>query len=294
MNPRVSIIIINWNGWQDTIECLNSVLKINYPHFDLIVVDNGSQDDSIEKLEEYSSELRLNSSGFVLIKKSKNYGFALGNNIGINYAMENLNPDYILLLNNDTVVDTYFLDQLVKTGEENPKNGIIGPVVYYYHQKHKISIYGGNLNLYTGLTSYPHLDTHDSGIQSEIDYISGCCLLIKKSAIEKVGLLKSNYFLYYEDVEWCYRVKKHDYRIIYQPAAKIFHKESPTAKNPTGVYYLTRNRWWFMKEYTNTIQYSIFFVLSLLYFLYHSLRLMKSRELSYALYNGMRDGIRGP
>ena len=294
MNPLVSIIIINWNSWQDTIECLKSVLNIEYSHFNLIVVDNGSIDDSIEKLEQYSSDLGLNSSGIFLIKNPKNYGFAQGNNIGINYALKNLDPDYILLLNNDTVVDKNFLAQLVKTGEETPKNAIIGPAVYYYGQKDKVSIVGGNLNLYTGRTNYPHLDTHDPGIKSEIDYISGCCLLIKKSVIENVGLLKQQYFLYYEDVEWCYRVKKHDYRIIYQPAAKIYHKESPTSKNPTGVYYLTRNRFWFMKEYSNKFQYSIFISLSFLYFLYHMLRYVKSRKLTSALYHGMRDGIKGP
>lgn len=288
MAPRVSIILLNWNNWPDTRECLDSLFQIKHPHYDLVVVDNGSQDDSLKKLEEYS---KLND--IVLIKNSENYGFAQGNNIGMEYALENLNPDYILLLNNDTVVDPHFLDYLIKTGEENPQNGIVGPAVYNYHHKDTISIYGGNINLYTGRTSYPHRDTRDPGPQSEMDYLSGCCLLIKRRVIEQVGLLNPHYFLYYEDVEWCYRVKKQGYKIIYQPKAKIWHHESPTSQNPTGVYYLTRNRLWFMKEYATTIQYTTFFLLSLLYFIYHTLRFVKNKELSSALYHGMRDGIRG-
>ena len=169
MNPNVSIIILNWNGWKDTIECLESLYQINYPYFNVILLDNGSEDNSIERIKEYTEgNFHVESEFFkyskenkpvkifeyteeeikslegienefysissnkklILIKNNKNYGFAEGNNIGMRFILNNLNSDYVLLLNNDTVVDTDFLDELVKVAESEEKIGIVGPKVY--------------------------------------------------------------------------------------------------------------------------------------------------------------------
>lgn len=159
--PRVSIIIINWNGWKDTIECLESVYQIDYPNFDVIVVDNNSLDDSLEKIKEYSSGKLLVESDFfcykaenkplhiaeymedetlsnikgpdlIIIKNKGNLGFPGGNNIGINFALKHYAPNYLLLLNNDTVVHPGFLTELILEGEYNKDVGILGPKIYYY------------------------------------------------------------------------------------------------------------------------------------------------------------------
>jgi GT2 family glycosyltransferase len=165
-HPRVAIIILNWNGWEDTLECLESVYQINYPEYDVIVVDNNSEDISIKKIEDYcagyikvdsnffnyqnknpikifeysSNELQssklpemdvINSvkpnEKLILIKNHKNYGFAKGNNIGISYALKSLDADYVLLLNNDTVVDKDFLTELVDAAKTNDNVGFVGP-----------------------------------------------------------------------------------------------------------------------------------------------------------------------
>ncbi|MCE5214153.1 MAG: glycosyltransferase, partial [Methanobacterium sp.] len=102
--PKVTIVIVNWNGWEDTIECLKSLYHVNYTNFNIIIVDNHSQDDSVKKIKDYIENKKL-----ILIVNDENYGFAEGNNIGIRYAQKNFNPDYILLLNNDTIVDKEFL-----------------------------------------------------------------------------------------------------------------------------------------------------------------------------------------
>jgi len=168
--PHVSIIILNWNGWKDTTECLESLYQITYPNYDVIVVDNGSVDDSIERIKEYAEgklevtsnffdhskknkPIRyieyskedaeggggkeaeftdLSSAKFILIKSGKNYGFAEGNNLAIRYALKSLNSKYVLLLNNDTIVARDFLNEMITVSIQDSNNAIIGPKVYYY------------------------------------------------------------------------------------------------------------------------------------------------------------------
>ena len=178
MNPSVAIIILNWNGWADTVECLESVYQINYPNYHVVVVDNHSSDDSIEKINDYAlGKLEIKSNFFkydptnkpietiqynrvnweikensntnkqlILIKNEINYGFAEGNNIGIKFALNNYNTDYILLLNNDSVVDEDFLRTLVQEGEKNNKIGLLGPKMYYYDNPNVIWCIGGKID----------------------------------------------------------------------------------------------------------------------------------------------------
>src|SRR3989338_5442408 len=127
--PRVSVIILNWNGLDDTIECLESLKKITYPNYEVILVDNASSGDDV-------AQLRKKFGKYIkIIQNDKNYGFAEGNNIAIRKVMKENKSKYVLLLNNDTVVDAKFLDELVKTGESDPKVGIVGPIIYNYYTK---------------------------------------------------------------------------------------------------------------------------------------------------------------
>jgi len=124
MHSKVSIVLLNWNGWEETVECLNSLSKINYPNFNVLIVDNGSNDDSVVQIKNY---LSINNGKFQkvnLIENKKNYGFAEGNNIGIKLVIQS-SPDYVLLLNNDTTVDKNFLYELVKVAEENHSVGSV-------------------------------------------------------------------------------------------------------------------------------------------------------------------------
>lgn len=276
--PRVSIIILNWDGWKDTIECLESLYQITYPNYNVIVVDNASSDKSIEKIKEYcNGKIKVKSPFFkynpknkpiqflkfkkkkdeygniikkekdisnlvfnnkmILIMNEKNYGFAEGNNIAIKFVIRNLRPDYILLLNNDTVVDKSFLNELVEIMETNEKIGITGPEIRIYNEP----------NLIQKDNRYKILNA-----PSKVDWISGCAILIKSKLIKIVGLLDPIYFLWYEDVDYCTRANKFGYKVMYIPTkGKVFHKISASLKKKpkTIPYYKTRNHFIFRKKY---------------------------------------------
>lgn len=318
MDQRVCIIILNYQGWEDTLECLESVYQINYPHYDIILVDNASPDESITRIRQFCEEGLKNgpiplreyqvkdhhveipekiSDGLFLLNCDKNYGFAEGNNIGISFALEHLKPDYLLFLNNDTVVDPAFLDLLVDQGDKNPKIGLLGPTVYDYNHPRRISVYGGYINLYTGVTSYPHRDEVETGqipLLSELDYISGCCLLIKKGVLAEIGLFNPAYFLYYEDTELCFRAWRKGYQVVHVGKARVWHKVSPLSISPTGIFYLTRNRFWFLREYSNYPQFIFFLVFFFaVLFSFHTLRYLIRGDVSSirSFYSGIEEGL---
>lgn len=242
--PKVSIIIVNWNGWRDTIECLKSLQAINYPNFEVILVDNGSTDDSISNLKPITSVLKYKAT---LIEIGKNLGFSGGNNIGIKYALEN-NADYLLFLNNDTAVEPEFLKKLIKTGESDAKIGIIGPKIYYFDEPNRIWSAGGNMNWFGGNTQLggDQVETElpQNIMPKNIELVSGCAMLIKKEVLEKTRFLYEPYFLYYEDVDFCLRARKAGYGCVIVFDAKIWHKISrSTIKfgKPIFHYYNHRN-----------------------------------------------------
>lgn len=245
--PNVSIIILNWNGKDDTIECLESLRKISYPNYEIIVVDNGSEGDDVNILK------KVFGNYINIIEADKNYGFAEGNNIGMRYALKKM-ADYILLLNNDTVVDSEFLSELVRAAESDSKIGIVGPKIYFYSDPDKIWFAGGNLSMWRCKTWHTGLREIDKGqydSQREADYITGCALLVKKQVIEKIGMLYSNYFAYYEEVDWCIHAKKVGYKVKYVPRAKLWHKISSSTGggySPTKAFLKGRNSIIFMKK----------------------------------------------
>ncbi|NJE08449.1 glycosyltransferase family 2 protein [Thermococcus sp. M39] len=293
--PRVSIIILNWNGWKDTIECLESLYRINYPNYDVIVVDNGSQDDSVQKIKEYcAGKIEVNSKFFeyspynkpikvfeiseddarqgkfnrslyekydvnrrlILIRNKGNYGFAGGNNIGIKFALSVLNPEYILLLNNDTVVDRNFLIEMVKVAESDEKIGVVGPKIYYYDMDSRIAFTISKLILWKGKEKRYGAGEIDKGQWNKItegDKIEGSCMLIKKEVFSKIGFFDEKFFCYWEETDLCFRAKRNNYKLIYVPTAKIWHKIAASSGgkfSPFYIYYMTRNRLWFLRKHT--------------------------------------------
>lgn len=241
--PKVFIIILHWNGWPDTLDCLGSLKKIDYPNYEVVIVDNGSTDDSLEHLKDFSVN-----------RNQENLGFAGGNNVGIKHALEK-GADYVLLLNNDTILHPKFLKELVKVGENNKKIGILGPTIYF-HNKPRIWFAGGKINKILtkgthlgyaqwGKSDFPHLDggSWTSNIYREVDYITGCCFLIKGEVIEKIGLMNEDYFLYYEDADWCLRARNKGFKCVLVPKAKIWHKCSRSAQEGSSsyIYYHSRN-----------------------------------------------------
>ncbi len=245
--PKVFIIILNWCGWRDTVECLNSLKKNRYSNSEILVVDNGSIDESADKLQQYCQQPVSKNNYFScsFLRNQSNLGFAGGNNTGIEYALKN-KADYILLLNNDTLIEENFLVELVKKGEEYSQAGMLGGKIYYYSQPEKIWFAGGKISSCGIRGTHLGLGELDEGQYDQIketDYLTGCCLLVKRKTIEKIGLMPENYFLYYEDADWCWRARQAGCQCLFIPQAKIWHKCSASAKEGSlsYIYYHSRN-----------------------------------------------------
>lgn len=257
--PKVAIIVLNWNGWQDTIECLESLYQITYPNYEVIVVDNGSKDNSIEMIRKYcEGELTLESKfilynhenkpisikefakdeietkryihnlfensyvndEIIIIKNEKNYGFAEGNNIGIKIALNN-GAKYIFMLNNDTVVASNFLGLLVDAMEKSVEIGISGPTCYYYERPDAVWQAGLKINWWTG-----EIKNIESVRVQEVDCVSGCAVLIKNTVFKNISLLDARFPFGNEDFEFCTRARRKGFRVVHVPDSRIWHKVS--------------------------------------------------------------------
>jgi hypothetical protein len=244
-HPKVSIIVLNWNGLEDTIECLESLKKITYPNYEAIVVDNGSEGRDVEALRhKFGNYIQL-------IENDRNYGFAEGNNIGMRYAFESSAHDYILLLNNDTVVDAKFLVELVTVAESDERIGIVGPVIYDYYDPARVRSAGVSIDWRKGVASHQSLTPHaaeQSGTMREVESIDGCCMMVKRQMIEKVGMLDPEYFAYSEESDWCVRAKRKGYKICCALSSKIWHKAPHSYLDSHRLYYFLRNDILFMRK----------------------------------------------
>ncbi|AAK81009.1 hypothetical protein BJV85_000828 [Clostridium acetobutylicum] len=247
----IYIILVNYNNFQDTIECVKSLRKIkNYHNYKVIIVDNDSKNDSVSKIKSFLQDC-------LLIESKKNLGFAGGNNLGIKYAMKH-NADYVLLLNNDTVVENDFLDKLLEVHENYGNVGIVGGKIYYYYDKNRIWYAGGKINKFTGKTKHIGVNEIDEGQYNNISitgYVTGCMMLISKGAIEKCGVMDEKYFLYYEETDWNVRIKNAGFKIMYTPLSKIYHKVSSTTGKSDLImsYYYDRNRYYFVFKNFNWV-----------------------------------------
>lgn len=244
--PKVFIIILNWNNWGDTIECLQSVYAMDYSNFEIIVIDNASENDSLEKLRSVFPEPRL-------IANKINNGFTGGNNQGIKIAMEE-GADYVWLLNNDTVVEFNTLSKLVDSAEQSFTVGMVSPTICYYDNPDIKQFYGSRVDWDNLKICYP--STEDVGSEY-IDGIGVClwgtALLIKRSLIERIGGLREDYFAYYEDTEYSLRSICNDFRNRLVVDAKIYHKtplpsSGNTIRSTYYYYYIIRNKYFLWKD----------------------------------------------
>jgi hypothetical protein len=226
--PLVYIVILNWNNKDDVVECVSSVLNLNYPRFRTLVVDNGSTDGSVDTLRATFPKLEM-------VVNKTNLGACEGRNIGIRYAIEQ-GADYVALLDNDTVVDQNLLTELVKAGEANPQAGMLIPKVYDYWNRRKIASAGSRTCWFPpGRIKIIGLGKEDSAVyneQREVDYATGCAWLVKKEVFHQVGMLDPVFFYSWEDYDFSKRVREGGYKIIYVPGGKVWHKVASTRGYP--------------------------------------------------------------
>ncbi len=291
---RVYIILVNWNGWRDTLECLESLLQLDYPDFRIVVCDNGSGDDSLNQIRNWADnhtvslveyQRREAESGgrddsnplLTIISINENLGFAGGNNVGIRYGMARGDIDYYWLLNNDTVVKPDALTHLVGRMKENPEIGICGSTICLYHNRSKIQALGGGYYCHwLGLPWHYGRFTHWNGTvdyqraEARMNYVEGASMLVSRKFIEQIGLISEDYFLYFEEVDWAVRAKGR-FSLGYAPESIVYHKvgasigtsSNPAKKSLTCDYYNIRNRIRFTKQYHPAALPTVYLVLLL-------------------------------
>src|SRR3989338_267363 len=265
MLPKVSILLLNWNNWKETEECLESLKNIKYPNFNIILIDNGSVDDSLSIMKNFktsNSQLEI-----VILENNENLGFGGGNNPGIHYALKN-GSDYVLLLNNDTFVDRDFLDKLVEVADHNPKIGLTTPSIFFHDACPSVA-FGRRRErelLWFGGKTYIQWRKMDKAVTielfkkkipqgslpSKIKFATGACMLIKREVLEKVKGFYPPYFLYFEDVDLGFEIMRAGYELVWVQSSSIWHKVSATTLPKLGSaslqYYNTRNILLFAKR----------------------------------------------
>lgn len=248
VEPEVCIVLVNYNNHKDTVECVKSLLNIDYSNYKIVLVDNASTDSDSIKNDEF---LKKNT---ILLENRENNGFSAGNNIGIKYAKKQFQADYYLLLNNDTVVDKQFLNKLVNCAKKNNDNAVIGGKIYYYYEDNMLWYAGGSYNTDSGFAAhfgYKKIDDGSYNKDISVSFITGCLMLIPTKIINKVGLLDESYFLYSEDTDYCCRVKEAGFDLIYCADSVIYHKVSAAVgdNSPMQQYYMLRNDLYLISRY---------------------------------------------
>lgn len=231
--PMVSVIVLNWNAFEDTHECLLSLKKVIYPNFQTIVVDNGSVDGSPQKIAANHPEVEL-------VICDVNKGIAAGYNRGIQAGLQG-GADYIIVMNNDLVFDPKFISAMVKTAEAWPQSGIIMPKIFYYDEPNIIWSTGGRTRWMPSnilLRDRQKKDNATSQAEEMIDFAPSCCLLLTRDVCHEIAFDES-YFFYYDDWDFCLQARKKGWQIIFSPDSQIWHKVSRSTQNsPKSL------RWW--------------------------------------------------
>ncbi len=244
--PSVAIIILNWKGLDDTLACVRSLERVDYARFETVVIDNGSGDGSAAALKKACPGLRVLETG-------DNLGFAGGNNLGLEWALAR-RYDYALLLNNDTEVALDFLRRLVEAMERDPALSVVGPTIYFHADPRRIWSSGGHIDWRTGRTLMEGLGQVDEGQfgegPREVDFVTGCAMLVRMDVVHRIGSIDPRFFAYYEETEWCVRMRRAGFGVAHVPGARVWHKVSPMeqAHSPLVHYYMTRNRLLFLRS----------------------------------------------
>lgn len=277
---RVYIVILNWNSWKDTIDCLNSLLMLDYSPYTILLCDNGSCDDSMLQFKEWADQHEIeyaemdgteaeyggNNKGepkLIIINNGRNMGFAGGNNVGLRYALARNDFEYVWLLNNDTVVDPAALSSLLERMEVVPEAGICGSTIRYFHNPDRVQALGGGyhcrwlgLPWHYGRFLRPGQQIDAVRAEAWMNYVEGASMLVSHRFLQQIGLLCEEYFLYFEETDWAVRALK-KFSLAYAPKSIVYHKvgasigtsSNPLKKSLFCDYFSSRNRLFFTSRF---------------------------------------------
>ena len=284
MQKQLAIVLVNWNSFELTKDSLASLQNTSFTNYDCIVVDNGSDDDSAQQLE--NSFLNI-----ILLRAGENIGFTGGNNLGMQFALDK-GYEYIMMLNNDVELAPNFLEPLVEKLNQDKNIAAVQPLIYFHHDKNLIWNAGSTYNAWFGICATPNYNQRDAlhaqtNLQKNIDWITGCAFMIRASVLKQVGLLKQGFFIYYEDVDLSFRIKAAGYQLAYAPSSVIYHIAGMSHKtkekgkegfvSPKVHFLNARNRIWFLKEHTplwaipTVVLFNVFYFFSIgFYFIFRA------------------------
>lgn len=237
--PKVTVVVLNWNGWPDTVPCVASCLRSDYSGLRILIVDNGSNDGS-ERI------LRERFPGIDVLQTGENLGYAGGNNTGLRCALET-GADLVVLLNNDTEVDPGFVSALVEASRLRPDAGMLCSKILFHDRPDVLWYAGASFHPWIGWGRHRGHGERDVGQfdrLEETDRPTGCALMVTRTCCQKVGLLREEYFCYAEDLEWGLRAVDAGFSLFYVPASRVWHKVSRSSGGPrsvSAVRYHTRN-----------------------------------------------------
>jgi GT2 family glycosyltransferase len=286
--PTVFVVIPNWNLKDDTISCVDSVLAGNRSKLRVVVVDNGSQDGSPEALSDRFG------AAIDQVVNQENLGYARGINVGIRYALAQ-GADYILLLNNDTLVDETLVERLIEISETDPAVAVLGPAIYYDDEPERFWRLGAVKQRWMPIPYEIGRDVLDTGqfpMPFDVDYVTGCAMWVPAELFRTVGLLDERFFMYYEDADFCERVRSAGHRITVVPQARVWHKVSGSTRElkPWAAYHQTRNRIIFYNRSRQGLELAVANLYIMTSTLLRMSRAWKDESLVSSLWAGLRDG----
>lgn len=298
MHKPVAVILLNWNTPVHTAHCIAS-LK-NYCDsglFDIIVADNGSTDSSLNLLQNQFPDL-------IYIDNKENLGFAEGNNRGLVYAMEH-GYLYLLVMNTDTEVDEDIITKLSTHLNQHPEAAAVQPCIFWMHKRSMVWNGEGSFNKVLGVTS-SNTKILNQNTYKSVEWLTGCCMLIRNSALTKSGLFNKKFFLYFEDVELSFRLRSFGYELHYLPLCKMYHEAGVAAKvaalktegflSPVIHYYISRNHLWFLRRYGKPVFFPVNILYNASYYaaLWFYFKLRGRKEKARFLVKGLKEGFFTP
>jgi GT2 family glycosyltransferase len=294
--PSVAIIVLNYNNYEDTAECIESLREVAYDNYETIVVDNASSDDSFQRLQAEFEEATF-------LETEENRGYAAGNNYGIECSLSN-GFEYVFVLNNDTIVHEESIAKLIDPMEENDNIGIVGPMLYYY-DTNKIQSFGAKLTIGKARpdpVGHREIDTGQFHSQRRVEHINGAAMMVRSELFNKIGSFDESFGFYTEDLDLCLRARKASYEILVTPDAKVWHKVGSTMNTNSGwsTYYRIRSKFIFNRKHGDSFD-KLFFYPYILFHILHTYivghvisqrNIPKIRYISLGILHGIR-GVTG-